>query len=442
MRKVFLKAATSLSLILIAALVARVAFAWDQQRKIAPGVLEIVAFQQETGNIAQSLALGKGFGSVFRKDTGPTAWLAPVYPLLVAGIFRVFGIFTIRAFFAAAFLNILFSTAACVPIFYASKRMAGVGTASGAAWLWAIFPNAIMIPFEWIWDTSLSALLAAVILWATAALAESQRLRDWCTYGLLWGIALMSNPALASLLPVLLGWMAYRQWRQGSLRLRRPALAAGVVVLCCLPWTIRNYIDFHRFIPLRSNLPFELWIGNNEIFDQHSTRAPARITRYEEVRRYGQLGETAYLQEKWSEATQFIRTHPGLELKLCGRRFVALWTGLEAPIEGFLHAESLLVRIVLICNALAGIGALLGIAVLYRRRSAFAFPAAAFPIVFPCVYYITHASLRYRHAIDPAVLLLTAIASNALFRLLAGKTRRMSSVEPAPDGATVRGKVP
>lgn len=210
MRKVFLKAATSLSLILIAALVARVAFAWDQQRKIAPGVLEIVAFQQETGNIAQSLALGKGFGSVFRKDTGPTAWLAPVYPLLVAGIFRVFGIFTIRAFFAAAFLNILFSTAACVPIFYASKRMAGVGTASGAAWLWAIFPNAIMIPFEWIWDTSLSALLAAVILWATAALAESQRLRDWCTYGLLWGIALMSNPALASLLPVLLGWMAYR----------------------------------------------------------------------------------------------------------------------------------------------------------------------------------------------------------------------------------------
>lgn len=226
------------------------------------------------------------------------------------------------------------------------------------------------------------------------------------------------------------------------MRLRRPALAAGVVVLCCLPWTIRNYIDFHRFIPLRSNLPFELWIGNNEIFDQHSTRAPARITRYEEVRRYGQLGETAYLQEKWSEATQFIRTHPGLELKLCGRRFVALWTGLEAPIEGFLHAESLLVRIVLICNALAGIGALLGIAVLYRRRSAFAFPAAAFPIVFPCVYYITHASLRYRHAIDPAVLLLTAIASDALFRLLAGKTRRMSSVEPAPGGATVRGKVP
>src|SRR6267143_6040109 len=81
MRKMVRKAATSLSLILIAALGARAVFLWDQQRNISPGVLETVAFQLETGNIAQSLALGKGFGSLFRKNTGPTAWLAPVYPL-------------------------------------------------------------------------------------------------------------------------------------------------------------------------------------------------------------------------------------------------------------------------------------------------------------------------------------------------------------------------
>jgi len=73
-----------------------------------------------------------------------------------------------------------------VPIFYAAKRVAGVGVASLAAWLWALFTNAIMMPFEWIWDTSLSALLAATILWATLELAESRRWRDWCGYGLLW----------------------------------------------------------------------------------------------------------------------------------------------------------------------------------------------------------------------------------------------------------------
>jgi hypothetical protein len=44
-----------------------------------------------------------------------------------------------------------------------------------------------------------------------------------------------------------------------------------------------------------------------------------------------------------------------------------------------------------------------------------------FPLVFPCVYYITHASLRYRHAIDPVVLLLAAIAVDAGLSLLRRK---------------------
>jgi hypothetical protein len=396
-------------------------FLWDQQRKIPPGVLEIVAFENETGNIAQSLAEGKGFGSVFRRDTGPTAWLAPVYPLLIAGIFKMFGIFTLRSFFAAAFLNIAFSTAACVPIFYVGKRIAGRGVASGAAWLWAIFPNAVIIPFEWIWDTCLSALFAATILWATLKLAESQRFRDWCGYGLLWGLTLMTNPALGSVLPLLLGWAAYSARRQGRMSVRKPALALGVIILGCLPWTVRNYVQFHRFVPLRSNFPFELWIGNNEIFDLHAVNARMRITQYEEIREYGKLGENAFLQKKWTEATQFIRTHPTLELQLTGKKFVANWTGLEFPIKGFLETDSNLVRGILLANVFVALGASLGIVTLHKGRSEFAFPLAVFPVVFPCLYYITHASVRYRHAIDPVVLLITAIALSAGVRFFAGK---------------------
>jgi hypothetical protein len=31
-------------------------------------------------------------------------------------------------------------------------------------------------------------------------------------------------------------------------------------------------------------------------------------------------------------------------------------------------------------------------------------------VVYPCLYYVTHADLRYRHPIDPVLCLLTAIA--------------------------------
>ena len=37
----------------------------------------------------------------------------------------------------------------------------------------------------------------------------------------------------------------------------------GMVVLCCLPWTVRNYRVLHAFVPLRSVLGLQLWVGNN-----------------------------------------------------------------------------------------------------------------------------------------------------------------------------------
>jgi hypothetical protein len=438
MKKAIRTLATSLAFIVLVAMVARMTFAWDQARKIPPGVLAIVPFQQETGNIAYSLAQGKGFGSVFRADTGPTAWLAPVYPLLVAGIFKIFGSFTTRAFFAAVFLNILFSSAACVPVFFAGKRVGGLGVASVAAWLWALFPSAIMMPFEWIWETSLSALLAGTILWATLRLAESDRVLDWCGYGLLWGLALMTNPALGALLPFLLGWLAcrgrltYRAVDESRPRWKRVALAAGAVILCCVPWTIRNYSAFHRFIPLRSNLSFELWLGNNDIFDEHARNGGKLITRTEETRRYAQLGETAYMQEKWQIATSFMASHASLELRLAGRKFNAFWTGVESPLKTFRETDSILIRGILLCSLLTAIAGFFGIVALWRKRSVMTFPLAVFPVIFPALYYVTHADLRYRHPIDAVLCLLTAIAATSAWELVRAR-------EHTGAGATAEG---
>ena len=416
MKRGLLKAVTSLALILVIALGARLAYAWNQEHKMRADLVGLVPFLNEAGNIAYSLAAGHGFSSPYWQETGPTAWLTPVYPALVAAIFKIFGIHTPRSFFAIVFLNILFSTATCVPLFYIGKRVGGLGVASGAAWLWAIFPNAIMIPYGWVWDTSLAALLMATILWATLELADTRSMRAWCGYGLLWGFALMTNPSLGSLLPLLLGWAAYRAWKKGQLHLSRPALACAIAVLCCVPWTVRNYLAFHRFIPLRSNLPFELWLGNNEQFDEQSQVVPPANPERAEIRNYIHMGETAFMHDKWEKAVGFMRAHPRLEITLFARRFVATWTGVENPIESFRDTDSPLVRLVLISNTLAALGALCGILALLRSRNGYAFPLAAAPIVYPGIYYVTHTSLRYRHPIDPVLLLLVAIAIAAVLQ--------------------------
>ena len=417
-REIVRKAATSLALIVVVALAARVVFAFDQAGKIPREALRIAPFQNEAGNIAFSLASGKGFRNVFRGETGPTAWLAPVYPLILAAIFNLCGALTARAFFAAVALNILFSSAACIPIFFAGKRIWGLGVASGAAWLWAIFPNAILLPFEWIWDTSLTALLAAAILWATLVVAESPRLRDWCVYGLLWGLTLLTNPALGALLPFLLAWAVVHSNRNGGRASKQALLATAVAALCCLPWTIRDYVVFHQLIPLRSNLPFELWLGNNDIFDEHAVGGRRAITRTEEARRYAQLGEPAYMHEKWELAKNFIATHPSLEAQLTARRFLDFWLGTQAPIKNFRESGSWLIRLILAASFLTGIAAAAGVVVSFRRNAQGVLAAAAFPVVFPCLYYVTHADLRYRHPIDPVVMLLTAAALAALWNAL------------------------
>jgi hypothetical protein len=417
------KAATSLPLILAVALILRLGFAWNYASHNPRQALSVIPFMFESGNIAASFANGHGFSSPFRVDTGPTAWMTPVYPMLLAGVFRVFGTYTFSSYLAAAGLNIFFVTLACVPIFFAGKRIAGLGVGAGAAWLWAIFPNAIQIPVESMWDASLAALLAATILWATLALAESRRARlpHWCAYGSLWGFTLMTNPTLGSLLPLLLAWMVWRAYKNGDppfswAILARPLLAAAIAALCCIPWTIRNYEVFHHFVPLRSILGLQLSMGNNPDARDFWLGEGHPIHDSAEREKYIQMGEIAYMKEKQDEAVAYILSHPAREAHLISVRFISIWAGgATHPWRDFFLVHSLYFRFILLFNIFVAIGALVGILALFWKRSAYAFPLGVFPIVFPCAYYLTLALPRYRLPIDPIVMLLTSIACACLF---------------------------
>src|SRR5215469_8249681 len=336
---------TSAWLIFASALAARLAFAWDQQRKIPHQALAMVPFDQETGNIALSLSQGEGFGNLFRKPTGPTAWLAPAYPFLLFVVFRFFGAMTIASFFAAVALNALCSAAATFPLYAVARRVGSRAVAAATGWLWVFLPSGVLIPFEWIWDTSLSVLLVCALLWLTLRVAETAKWSDWLAYGLLWAFALLTNPAIGIGLPLLLGWawLCKPKSKEHSGWLQ-PTVCCALIFLCCLPWTLRNYAQFHRFIAVRSSLPFELWIGNNDIFDPHAVGGIQRITRYEETRRYAQLGENAYLDEKRRNTLAFIRGKPALFLRLTFRRVVATWAGTEHPLRDFAETDSWLAR--------------------------------------------------------------------------------------------------
>lgn len=348
--------------------------------------------------------------------------MTPLYPLLLTGIMRVFGIYTFQSWVAAVSMNIGFSSLVCVPLYFIGRRVGGTDLGAGAAWLWAIFPNAILLSFQSLWDTSLSALLSATTLCATIYLAGSMKRRDWILYGVLWGIVLMANAAVLSLLPMFLGWLWYR-----TRRLEMISLSVAAVVLCCLPWTVRNYMTFHSLVPLRSTLGLQLWVGNNPGAKPIWLGENHPINDGSERQQYIQMGEIAYMEQKRHDAVSYMIGHPTHEAELMWGRSVMFWSGGSLnPVGDFLRNSSLWFRFVLLFNLVAAGCTLAGIALLFERRNRFAFPVAIGPVIFPFAYYLTLALPRYRHPIDPVLMLLMAYTLRTVWhhrRSSAGQTR-------------------
>ena len=406
------RTSTSLSVMVVVAFAIRIFAFWALQTHARVPVITNLPYGYETGRIAKSIAEGHGFSSPLAVDTGPTIWLTPVYPYVLAGVFKIWGVYSYRSLMAIVSLDDIFSALTCIPIFYIGKRVAGTVVGACAAWYWVIFPNSVLISFEWIWDTALAALAAALILWATLAIADSRRVKDWIGYGLLWGAGLMVNAAIFAVAPFLFLWLALRVRGKsmGQMWLRLPAVALIFMGIVCVPWTVRNYVVFHRVIVFRSNFGLELWLGNNDkVPDTWS--GDLHPNDYEPERaKYAKLGEIEYMRQKQSEAIQFMEAHPRDTLRFFWRRFADNWMGTWEPLQDGWSKMSLVNRSFLVSNISLSLLGMLGVLFMYREKNQYAFPLATFPLIYPIVYYVTHSSLRYRHPIDPVMVVLAIFA--------------------------------
>ena len=396
----------SLPLIVLAALVLRLGYASNYRATHSEQALRTIPFLYEPGNIAASVADGNGYSSPLRVDSGPTAWMTPVYPLLLAEVFRIFGKYSYHAWEAAVALNILFGVLTCVPVILIGRRLGGAATGALAGWLWAVFPNALIIPVESMWDASLAALLGACIVLYTLRTRGFRSGGAWIGYGALWGFALMTSATLVLLLPFLLAWIVWQ-----TRALRGPAIAAAVIVLTCAPWAIRNALVMNAFVPLRSVGGVSLWMGT---IDPDLGRWPGSyhpIADSRERARFVELGEIGYMHAKQREAMEFIAAHPFTEARLSLQRFVGFWAGGALhPWTAFWQNRSAWFRFVLAFDLAVAMAALAGIFLLWLRRNSDWIPVATVPLVIPFAFYLSLASARYRLLVDPSVMVLAAAA--------------------------------
>ena len=108
----------------------------------------------EQGNVARALVAGKGFGSFLWSDQA-SAVMPPVFPLVVAFFFKLFGVHTSLSVFATHAFNCLISALACIPIYLVARKSFGERVAKWTAWSWACSPYGIYFAACWAWSTHL-----------------------------------------------------------------------------------------------------------------------------------------------------------------------------------------------------------------------------------------------------------------------------------------------
>jgi hypothetical protein len=357
----------------------------------------------EQGNVAASLLAGHGFGSPFQ-SLQPSAIMPPVYPLIVAAFFYVFGVHTAHSIFAIHAFDCLINALACLPLFFLARRSFGERVAWAATWIWVFFPYGLYFSAAWAWSTHLLLLCLYGLLYLAPDLEDSPRLAPWARFGLLAGFAGLTEPSSLVLSSFLLAFAAWRLFRTRQ-HFLAPLLTGTLVMAATIsPWLIRDAVVFHRFIPMRDSMGLELWMGNNGYStrwtsDQlHPLHDPAELADYNR-------GELAYMQHKRQQATLYIHDHPAWYASMCVRRAVYLWTGYWSFHKNYLAMEPTDPENIPFATILTGLG-MLGLTLAWRRHPIEALRFAGVLFLFPIVYYFSHPEPYHMRPLDPLLILL------------------------------------
>ena len=375
-------------------------------------------FGWEAGRIARALVTGHGYANPFAPSflgpTGPTAWVPPAYPLLIAGVFKVFGVYTNLSAWVLLFINCLLSGLTAMGVWEIAYRCYSRRNAVWSGWLWALYPAAMQYAVRWLWEMTLTTFLFTVVLVLALRMREINRSAPelskarpggsqtvaWIVFGLLWGIIALSTSTLLLFLPVCGVWILMGTWRRRPHALRNAVLSGIVFILCLTPWEIRNYRVFHAFVPIRGNLGVETYLGNGPgsrgwvmVYD-HPNMA---IDQFE---LYKQVGEVRYAKMRGDMAKAYMRAHPGHFLANTLKRIYFFWVGVPSDAPLAVEFPRML------SYSFISLAGLMGLALSLRNRIPAAGLIAWIFVLLPLPYYTVFVQARFRHPFEPLLTIL------------------------------------
>ncbi len=217
----------------------------------------------EHGEIAENLLTGRGFSVRFLGLEGPTSQQAPLYPVMLAGVYAVLGVGTSASILAMQLLQCAAGAAIPLAVVWLSWSLVPGRPLSGwlAGWGAALYPPHVymathiqVVP----WSTLVLALLTALVLSDASRRFTTKAILA----GLLSGVLLLLDPILALALPILAVAM-FLQFAPPRRAVRAVSLMAATSLLVIAPWLVRNAKVHGELVFIKSTFGYAFWQGNN-----------------------------------------------------------------------------------------------------------------------------------------------------------------------------------
>jgi hypothetical protein len=387
----------------------------------------------EAGRIARNLHAGLGYASPFlalpgdsflvdpgdarpgiehpqiqevRPGDSPTAWVTPPYVALWWLAFAWFGVYTPAAAAAFQVAVVLLIAAALFLAWRLVHRLRGEHTALLALVLLIVYPSTWYFAIE---DRNGTALFLALLLLSLLALerAVAGARGAGAAFGACAALAVLTEPASLFFYLWLVPWAAFKVVR----RERGRRLLAASALACALvwgPWLLRNLVVLRAPVPFKSNLPMELFYGNNadslgNIRTAHEERFPGWNER--ERMRLLEVGEPAYARECLLRFAMFLHEQPLAVARLTFERITFYWSYNPYRVSVWRPALTLLFHLAL------GLWLFVTFGVRLPGADWFETVLGGYFALAPLIYYATHLMIyRYRYPLEALVLIAAASA--------------------------------
>jgi len=380
---------------------------------LAVGHFHLAADPADYDHHARSIAAGHGYPSS-PVAPGPTARRPPAFPYLLGAVYRLTGSSVTAGRVAQAAIGSIAVLFVALIAYELWGRRVAIVAGAFAAFLPPLVVDGLTLLSE--------PLFVAFELAAVFAILRWRRHARWpwlCAAGVLAGLAILtrSNGALL-LLPLLVAARPRRPWRDLH-SYRAPLALLACTVVTVAPWTVRNAIVMHRFVPV-SDQAGTLAGTYNAYSRAHggiwvlANLDPAYARLYQRERPRGEVTLDAEFR---AAALRFAEHHPSYVVSAAARNTLRLFNLGGLPYERGIVAGDY------------GLGArwayvlvygLLPFLVLAVAGAATAGARAAprwfwaIPVLMLSTILVL-ATNRFRAPIDPFIAMLAALGAVALF---------------------------